>query len=108
MTRGASGCGWRRGRAPSPRSATGWGSSRLVGLPANLPAGSRLHVSIELDERNAPSVAACRVLDPRTAAAEGRAHDLEPLEVVAVGPPAVVPTDPAARARFRTLLATPR
>ena len=96
------------GESPVAAECDRLGEFRLVGLPPDLPAGSRLHVSIELDERNAPSVAACRVLDPRTAAAEGRAHDLEPLEVVAVGPPAVVPTDPAARARFRTLLATPR
>ena len=65
-------------------------------------------MSVELDERNVPGVFACRVLDAAEAEAAGRAHDLEPLEVVAVRPPAVVPTDAAARARFRTLLATPR
>ena len=96
------------GESPDAADCDRLGEFRIVGLPANLPAGSRIHVSIELDERNVPHVGACRVLAGEAAAAEGRAHDLEPLEVVAVGPPAVVPTDPAARARFRTLLATPR
>ena len=96
------------GESPAAAECDRLGEFRIVGLPPGLPAGSRVRVSIELDERNAPQVSAARVLPPEEAAAPGRAHDLEPLGVVAVRPQSAVPTDAAARARFRTLLATPR
>ena len=95
------------GESPDAADCDRLGEYRICGLPPGLPAGSPVHVTIVLDHRNAPHVAAHRVSSDGTEGSGG-SHDLLPLEVVRSEPTAPREDGAAVRERLARMLAAPR